>query len=686
MAVERILDGRYEVRELIGRGGMADVHLGRDLKLGRNVAVKVLRQDLARDPLFQSRFRREAQAVAGLNNPNIVSVYDTGEEEVSDRHQHEIRVPFIVMEYVEGLTLRDRVRAGDLTPEDSITYLSGVLGALDYSHKAGIVHRDIKPANVMITPDGAVKVMDFGIARAIADSQATMTQTQAVLGTAQYLSPEQARGETVDARSDLYSAGCLLFELLTGRPPFVGDSPVSVAYQHVREEPPRAGSLSDAVTPALDSVLAKALEKDREDRFQSAVAFRSALLDAARGISVPATAALTEAMDVAAPRTRTTSGAAAWGAAGLGAAAMAQGDPGTRSMERVAAERALPLHADADSHHTDHVDPDRFGVLGMDHDERDPDEREDRRRSSSRAAWITVFFIAVLLVLAGGYFVLNGLGGNDTAQEVTTVPVPDVVNRSEAEAVELLEDAELNPSTDEEYNATVEAGLVIRSDPAAGSAVAPGSRVNVVVSQGSANAVIPETLLGLTESSARDVLEGLELEGGEVLEENSATVDEGRVIRTEPRVGTPAPKGSAVRLWLSTGEVTVPLLTDLTIPEAELLLSDPNVQLRYRTENEENSVVAPGVIIAQSREAKSSVDQGTEIVLTVAVAPVKQPAPEPAPPSAPTAPSEPIDPAEETAPGAGESAAPGNGGGNGNGNGNGGNGNGSNTRPTEGDD
>ena len=587
MAVERVLDGRYEVRELIGRGGMADVHLGRDLKLGRAVAIKVLRQDLARDPLFQSRFRREAQAVAGLNNPNIVSVYDTGEEEVSDRHQHEIRVPFIVMEYVEGLTLRDRVRAGDLTPEESIAYLSGVLGALDYSHKAGIVHRDIKPANVMITPDGVVKVMDFGIARAIADSQATMTQTQAVLGTAQYLSPEQARGETVDARSDLYSAGCLLFELLTGRPPFIGDSPVSVAYQHVREEPPRAGSLSDAVTPALDSVLAKALEKDREDRFQNALAFRSALLDAARGISLATTTAPTEAMDVSAPRTRTTSaaglGAAGLGAAGLGAAAMAQGDPRTRSMNRVAAERALPLEADHDATGTGH---DRFEVLGTHFDGREPDARHDRRQSSSRAAWITVFFVAVLLVLAGGYFVLNGLGGNDTAQEVTTVAVPDVVNRTEADAVELLEDNELNPSTAEEYNATVEAGLVIRSDPAAGSAVAPGSRVNVVVSQGSANSEIPATLLGLTESSARDVLEGLELEGGEVLAENSATVDEGRVIRTNPQVGTPAPKGSAVALVLSTGEVTVPLLTDLTVPQAELLLGDPMVQLPYRTEND----------------------------------------------------------------------------------------------------
>ncbi|WP_155850004.1 protein kinase domain-containing protein, partial [Arthrobacter sp. H41] len=306
MSTERILNGRYEVRELIGRGGMADVHLGRDLRLGRAVAIKILRKDLARDPLFQSCFRREAQAVAGLNCPTIVAVYDTGEEEVPDRPEHEVKVPFIVMEFVAGHTLRDIVRAGDLSQEEALEHLSGVLSALEYSHRAGIVHRDIKPANVMITPDGGVKVMDFGIARAIADSAATMTQTQAVIGTAQYLSPEQARGETVDARSDLYSAGCLLYELLTGRPPFLGDSPVSVAYQHVREEPKAASSVNPAVTPALDSVLKRALTKDRQERFQDAASFRAALEAAGRGILLaPESGQRTQAMTILQPAVRT---------------------------------------------------------------------------------------------------------------------------------------------------------------------------------------------------------------------------------------------------------------------------------------------------------------------------------------------------------------------------------------------
>ena len=232
--------------ELLGRGGMAEVHRALDLRLGRAVAVKELRADLATDPTFQARFRREAQSAAGLNHPTIVAVYDTGEE---TNPVTGTSIPYIVMELVEGQTLRDVLREGrKLLPERALELTVGVLDALSYSHKAGIVHRDIKPANVMLTPTGQVKVMDFGIARAVADTSATMTQTAAVIGTAQYLSPEQARGETVDARSDIYSAGCLLYELLVGRPPFVGDSPVSVAYQHVREQPVPPSQLDPEIT------------------------------------------------------------------------------------------------------------------------------------------------------------------------------------------------------------------------------------------------------------------------------------------------------------------------------------------------------------------------------------------------------------------------------------------------------
>src|SRR6187397_316614 len=260
-----LIGGRYELGELLGRGGMAEVRKGIDTRLGRVVAVKRLRTDLASDATFQARFRREAQSAASLNHPAIVSVYDTGEELATDGSG--IAQPYIVMEYVAGRTLRDILREGrKIMPERALEITSGVLEALDYSHRAGIVHRDIKPANVMLTPTGGVKVMDFGIARAVADTSATMTQTAAVIGTAQYLSPEQARGETVDSRSDLYSAGCLMYELLVGRPPFIGDSPVSVAYQHVREAPIPPSQLDPELGPEIDAVVLKALAKDPDER------------------------------------------------------------------------------------------------------------------------------------------------------------------------------------------------------------------------------------------------------------------------------------------------------------------------------------------------------------------------------------------------------------------------------------
>ncbi len=265
--------GRYELGELLGRGGMAEVRKGTDVRLGRVVAIKRLRTDLVDDPTFQARFRREAQSAASLNHPSIAAVYDTGEEQgPGDDHPH----PYIVMEYVAGRTLREIMREGrKILPERALEIVSGVLAALDYSHRAGIIHRDIKPANVMLTPSGDVKVMDFGIARAIADTSSTMTQTAAVIGTAQYLSPEQARGETVDSRSDVYSTGCLLYELLTGRPPFVGESPVSVAYQHVREQAKPPSAVDPALSTEIDAIVMKSLAKKIDERYQSASAMRS---------------------------------------------------------------------------------------------------------------------------------------------------------------------------------------------------------------------------------------------------------------------------------------------------------------------------------------------------------------------------------------------------------------------------
>lgn len=611
MTTDRVLNGRYEVGELIGRGGMADVHLGRDVRLGRSVAIKLLRRDLARDPLFQSRFRREAQAVAALNHPTIVSVYDTGEEEIAGRSVDDVKVPFIVMEYVAGRTLRDLIRAGELTLDQSAEHMVGVLSALEYSHKAGIVHRDIKPANVMITPEGNVKVMDFGIARAIADSAATMTQTQAVIGTAQYLSPEQARGETVDARSDLYSAGCLMYELLTARPPFIGDSPVSVAYQHVREIPKPASQFNPDVSPALDAVLHRALEKDRQDRYQDAVAFRVALQQARKGVVPPS-----------GPQEHATEALSTLPAAAV-PAAEAEG-PQTRAMAKVLAGGSMssgPVTEDQPPLSTSRT----FNA---------DDDADDRRRAARRA-WTTTFFIIVALVLAGGTFVLlNFLNSEPEGPALQSVPT--VEGMTQDEAANAIFAADLRPQFDEDFSDSVEPGLVIDSDPGAGEEVEPGSTINVTISEGPSEAIIPQDILGMTESSARDALSSAGLSGGTVTQENSATVPADRVVSTSPEAGESVPIGSEIDLVLSTGLVEVPLLIELTTEEAIAQLEDPARGLTYRIEEVENAVVDPDIVTDQGAEAGSLVAPGTQIVITVAVAPEPEDDPSADPDPTPT--------------------------------------------------
>jgi serine/threonine-protein kinase len=287
---ERELGGRYRLGAVIGQGGMAEVHRGRDVRLGRDVAIKLLRSDLARDPSFQGRFRREAQAAASLNHPSIVAVYDTGQDQTGNE-----TTPYIVMEYVEGRTLRDVLATeGRLLPQRAMEITAQICAALEQAHRAGIVHRDIKPGNVMLTPGGEVKVMDFGIARAVTGSSATMTQTASVIGTAHYLSPEQARGEHVDARSDIYSTGCMLYELVTGAPPFSGDTPVAVAYQHVREDPIPPSGVEPEVPAAIDAIVLKAMAKNPGHRYQTAAQMRADLERALAGQPVEAAPVYTD--------------------------------------------------------------------------------------------------------------------------------------------------------------------------------------------------------------------------------------------------------------------------------------------------------------------------------------------------------------------------------------------------------
>ncbi|MBF4163964.1 Stk1 family PASTA domain-containing Ser/Thr kinase [Nocardioides acrostichi] len=431
MSEPLLIGGRYELGELLGRGGMAEVRKGTDTRLGRVVAVKRLRTDLASDATFQARFRREAQSAASLNHPSIVAVYDTGEEPATDGSG--VDQPYIVMEYVAGRTLRDVLREGrKILPERALEITSGVLAALDYSHRAGIIHRDIKPGNVMLTPGGDVKVMDFGIARAVSDASSTMTQTAAVVGTAQYLSPEQARGETVDSRSDVYSAGCLLYELLAGRPPFVGDSPVAVAYQHVREQARPPSDFDEEIPPELDAIVMKSLAKRVEDRYQSAAAMRTDIERYLAGAPV-------HAGPPAVPVPTTTT---------------------------VAAARPTPTPAPTPLPEADEDDRPPVGAL------------------------VLLGLLVIALVVAG---VL--LWPRLFPSSPDDVQVPDVVGKNEAAARQTLGDSgfEVNPNSVFE-NSDKPAGRVLDQDPSGDSFVTPGTQVTLTISAGKAEKEVPRVV------------------------------------------------------------------------------------------------------------------------------------------------------------------------------------------------
>ncbi|ABK01421.1 serine/threonine protein kinase [Arthrobacter sp. FB24] len=625
MNTQRVLNGRYELGELIGRGGMADVHRGLDTRLGRTVAIKLLRPDLARDPQFQARFKREAQAVAALNHPSIVAIYDTGDHAVPGGPEDTVRVPYIVMEFVSGKTLRDLIRAKEVSIDHAIDFTLGVLSALEYSHRAGIVHRDIKPANVMFCEDSdTIKVMDFGIARAMADSSATMTQTQAVVGTAQYLSPEQARGETVDARSDLYSAACLLYEMLTGRPPFIGDSPVSVAYQHVREIPEPASSLNPEVSEALDSVLSKALQKNRADRFQDAAAFQRALRAARNGIPVPDVAAGEAPTDPnnTVPAGERTALAAPYSLTG---ASFLDDSPSGRLRpvhDTLGDDQAIPAQVYEPSESSDLP-------LGF------PPERERTpRQKSRRRTWIATLVIFTLLVLAGGGLWLYNMM-NQAPPPVAKVEVPAVSSLTESEALQRLYNARLSPQITRLPHDTITKGTAIGTVPAAGTAMEPDSKVTLNISDGPSAVKIPDDLPGRTEAAARDVLRQIGLAGAPgTTMANSATVPTGIVITTKPAPGQTVAVGSTVEIVVSTGKVAMPELRGLPRAEAETALK--NLGLGIDVKEVENSEVEPGKVTEQSDAVNSLVEQGKTISIIVAKAPAPSPKPTPTPTPTPT--------------------------------------------------
>jgi len=599
--IPRTLGDRYEVGGVLGRGGMAEVHEGRDTRLGRRVAVKMLRSDLARDPVFQARFRREAQSSAGLNHPAIVAVYDTGEDVFVESGGAHVRLPYIVMEYVEGRTVRDvLVAAGGhgLGTERSVTITSGVLTALDYSHRQGIVHRDIKPANVMITPSGDIKVMDFGIARALADTSATMTATSAVIGTAQYLSPEQARGETVDARSDLYSAGCLLYELLTGRPPFVGDSPVSVAYQHVREVPQPPSALNPAVDDEMDRVVLKALAKDRDDRYDDAEQFRADLVAAEHGlpVSAPTVALATAAATQALPTTtEATRALAASGIAATAATAALAADARPTSRRSAAAAAAAAAAAE--------------------------DAEQPRRR---RTGLVVGLVLLGLLIAAAVAFGLVRASGPDQ------VTVPDVTSSGLVQAQTQLEALGLAVETQEAPNEAA-VGTVVDQDPGARAQVDEGSTVTLTVSTGPEALPVPD-VTGQTESQARLALQRNGFRDGDVTEESNADVEQGRVIRTDPAANTEVAPGATVNLVISSGEVEVPDVVGTLVEDAQAQLEELGFSV---TISEEPSPEPLGTVLRQTPEA-GPVEAGGRVRLVVAAAPLPTATPTPTPTETPT--------------------------------------------------
>lgn len=609
----KILAGRYEVGDLIGRGGMAEVHIGYDTRLGRTVAIKILRADLARDPSFQTRFRREAQAAAGLNHPAIVAVYDTGEETVTTETGQVQTVPFIVMEYVEGHTVRDILKGDVAAPiDEAVEITAGVLSALEYAHHAGLVHRDIKPANVMLTPTGAVKVMDFGIARALADAGQTMTQTQAVVGTAQYLSPEQARGENVDARSDLYSTGCLLFELLTGRPPFTGDSPVSVAYQHVREEAPLPSTFAADVPPALDRVVAKALKKNRDDRYSTAQEFlvdlRAALGDPTTtpggGIAPGATAVMPAAVGAPAAGVAPTTGATAvlpqpgpsgWAAVGAGAGGGLPGDPSTPGGPGGAAP--VPVHAQVAA-------PEQALVY----------DNPTKRR---------VIQISVLVgsILAAGLLIWGLIKiaqpANEAPPEPTMVIIPRVQNLTEREAFQKLDELGLEVVVEEQASTDVERGRAIGTDPEEGTEVEPESLVTLFVSTGPEDVEIP-SVRGLLQADAVKKLEAAGLRVTQIEAAHDPTIEAGRATGTNPEEGTLASPEDEITLYVSDGRVELPDLRKQQESQARQILVElgliPNVV------SVETNDYAPGEVINQD-PLPGLVPQRSTVTIQVAKAP-----------------------------------------------------------------
>jgi eukaryotic-like serine/threonine-protein kinase len=584
MTQPRLLGGRYELDGIVGRGGMAEVFRARDIRLDRIVGVKTLRDDLARDQTFQARFRREAQSAASLNHPSIVAVYDTGEDMMGGTP-----VPYIVMEFVDGRTLRDLLRDDRrLLPERAAEITDGVLRALDYSHRNGIVHRDIKPGNVMLTRSGEVKVMDFGIARAVSDSQMTMTQTAQVIGTAQYLSPEQARGERVDARSDLYSTGCLLYELLVGRPPFTGDSPVAIAYQHVKEEPVPPSRIDPEVPAWADAIVLKAMQKDAGDRYQSAGEMRNDLQRALSGVQL------------AAPMATQTYGTRRMGAT-------------TQTVGRTAA-----------------IPPYSYGPEDGGYDGEPP----------KRKIWPWVTIGVVIVVLAAAIFLLKFLGGSGSG-----VAVPYVVGEKLVKAESALKAKGFTiGTTTPKASSSVAKNDVISTNPAFGSTAGKGSSVSIVYSAGAGTVSVPSVQndkIGQAKSAllAKGLVPVVKTDASA-----PAGSTPGVVLSQSPPAGTQVKPGSTVTLTVPPSGPSMPPLVGQNVESAINTLESSPYNLnasQISVQSCSNPAYSPNFVCKTTPSAGQPLVPGESVVLSVVPSsptppPSSTPAQSPSPTLTPT--------------------------------------------------
>ena len=629
-----LLGGRYTLSEIIGTGGMSDVYAGTDTLLGRDVAVKMMRPDLARDTTFLERFRREALNAAKLNHHAIVAVYDTGQTSEADGS-----VPYIVMERVRGRTLRDIIREdGALDPEYAATVMADVADALHFSHEAGIVHRDIKPANIMITATGSVKVMDFGIARALGDATSSMTQTAAVIGTAQYLSPEQARGHSADPRSDIYASGCVLYELITGRPPFQGESPFSVAYQHVQSTPVPPShvdgiSLNPTTATNVDAVIMTAMAKDPADRYDDAADFADDLRRLASHRTPLAAQHRTNPYSPVPhqndPSNVATTVMPAAGAAGGAGVADAAGS-GAHSAATQGAHAAQPGPSDAPGQAQGaHAAVAPAGSetatrnSGSKHASRHSEQGKKKR--SALSTWIRIIWTLVILAVLGiggavawSYYHDNTT--NSSLPHVDTndnkkISIPDVRNLTEDDAIAKLEDAGFKVKTREASNADVEKGHAIDTSPAAGSQVPKGTQVTLTISTGKEQTDVPNLTGKDTQEASRLLQEaGLVLDQT-VKEAPSDSVPSGRIIEQTPASGSHVAKGSSVTITVSTGpeRVRVPVVTGQSIDDARGNLEGAGFKV---TVTEVDSTRPEGTVLRTANEG-NQMPKGATIELQV---------------------------------------------------------------------